>query len=78
MPPCYYLCTGVVMSIFFPFCPHCYSQTTMFKSRYRGWERFLPLLLIRPVRCAECHRRHYTLVFYRATDRPAGTAKQAA
>jgi hypothetical protein len=40
-------------------CPHCHSHE-VFRSRRRGmWEKCVfPLLLLRPVRCYTCMRRH--------------------
>jgi len=51
-------------------CDDCGSETG-FRSRRRTWsERFiLPLLLLRPVRCAECFRRDYRMIFTRVRDR---------
>ncbi len=60
-----------------PYCPFCYSQK-IFKSRYRGLERLLPLVLLRPVRCGECSRRHYRPMFYRAMQRPLAQHRHAA
>jgi hypothetical protein len=31
----------------------------------------LPLLLLKPVRCTECFRRDYHLIFVQVTDRPS-------
>jgi len=33
------------------------------RSRKRIWEYLLPLALLQPVRCADCFRRGYCLVF---------------
>jgi len=45
-------------------CPDCGSEVG-FRSRRRSLsERFvLPLFLLRPVRCGECFRRDYRLIF---------------
>lgn len=46
-----------------------------FRSRRRTFsERYiLPLFLLQPVRCAECFRRDYRLVFTAVKDRPLAT-----
>lgn len=51
-------------------CSDCGSETG-FRSRRRTWsERFiLPLLLLKPVRCGECFRRDYKLIFTAVSDR---------
>jgi len=51
-------------------CDDCGSEAG-FRSRRRTWaERFiLPLLLLRPVRCAECFRRDYRMIFTPVRDR---------
>lgn len=49
------------------------------RSRKRTWEYLLPLVLLHPVRCADCFRRSYCLVFVPlipAND-AAGSAAQA-
>jgi hypothetical protein len=53
-------------------CDDCGSKTG-YRSRRRTWsERFiLPLLLLRPVRCAECFRRDYRMIFTPVRDRVA-------
>jgi len=39
-------------------------------------ERFiLPLLLLQPVRCGECFRRDYRLIFTRVRDRLSETSR---
>jgi hypothetical protein len=64
-------------------CRDCGSEVG-FRSRRRTWtERFLlPLFLLQPVRCGECFRRDYRLIFTPVRDRLSGTprimpAKQA-
>jgi hypothetical protein len=51
-------------------CDDCGSETG-YRSRRRTWgERFiLPLLLLQPVRCGECFRRDYRMIFTRVRDR---------
>ena len=51
-------------------CLDCGSQEG-FRSRRRSFtERFLlPLLLLQPVRCGECFRRDYRLIFVPVRDR---------
>jgi hypothetical protein len=51
-------------------CRDCGSDVG-FRSRRRTLsERYLlPLLLLRPVRCGECFRRDYRLIFTRVSDR---------
>lgn len=51
-------------------CPDCGSETG-FRSRRRTFsERFLlPLFLLQPVRCGECFRRDYRLIFTPVRDR---------
>jgi hypothetical protein len=51
-------------------CSDCGSETG-FRSRRRTWsERFvLPLLLLKPVRCGECFRRDYRMIFTPVRDR---------
>ena len=58
-------------AIFQPYyCRDCGSDVG-FRSRRRNLvERYLlPLLLLRPVRCGECFRRDYRLIFTRVRDR---------
>lgn len=51
-------------------CPDCGSQVG-FRSRRRSFvERYiLPLLLLQPVRCGDCFRRDYRLIFVRVRER---------
>ncbi len=51
-------------------CPDCGSGTG-FRSRSRTFtERFLlPIFLLRPVRCTECFRRDYRMLFVPVKDR---------
>jgi len=57
-------------------CSDCGSETG-FRSRRRTWsERFvLPLLLLKPVRCGECFRRDYRMIFTAVSDRMTGPPK---
>lgn len=60
-------------SWFPPFrCRDCGSEVG-FRSRRRTLsERFiLPLFLLQPVRCGECFRRDYRLIFTPVKDRPS-------
>ncbi len=52
---------------------------TGFRSRRRSFsERYLlPVLLLQPVRCAECFRRDYRLIFVPVKDRLPETVKKA-
>jgi hypothetical protein len=60
-------------------CSDCGSDIG-FRSRRRNLtERFiLPLLLLRPVRCGECFRRDYRLIFTKVRDRIASPPRMAA
>ena len=57
-------------------CRDCGSDVG-FRSRRRSiTERFvLPLLLLQPVRCGECFRRDYRLIFTDVRDRFSGTPR---
>jgi hypothetical protein len=57
-------------------CPDCGSNIG-FRSRRRTIaERFLlPLFLLQPVRCGECFRRDYRLVFVKVHDRLSATPR---
>lgn len=57
-------------------CPDCGSQIG-FRSRRRTFtERFLlPLFLLQPVRCGECFRRDYRLIFTPVRQRLSDTTK---
>ena len=57
-------------------CNDCGSEVG-FRSRRRTLtERFvLPLFLLQPVRCGECFRRDYRLIFTPVRDRLSDTAK---
>jgi hypothetical protein len=57
-------------------CRDC-SSTVGFRSRRRTFsERYLlPLFLLRPVRCGECFRRDYRLIFTPVHDRLSETGK---
>ena len=58
-------------------CDDCGSNTG-FRSRRRNFfERYLLLIfLLRPVRCAECFRRDYRLVFVAVKQRPVEPIKK--
>ena len=60
-------------------CPRCYSLS-LYLSRPRSFaeEHILPLLLLRPVRCAECTKRSYRPVFVPAKARPEATVQHRA
>jgi hypothetical protein len=57
-------------------CRDCGSEVG-FRSRRRTFsERFLlPLFLLQPVRCGECFRRDYRLIFTKVRDRLSDTPK---
>ncbi len=57
-------------------CRDCGSDVG-FRSRRRTFiERFLlPLLFLRPVRCGECFRRDYRLIFTRVEDRFSSSSR---
>jgi hypothetical protein len=57
-------------------CSDC-GSTTGFRSRRRTLtERFLlPLLLLQPVRCGECFRRDYRLIFTQVSNRLSETPR---
>ena len=59
-------------------CRGCGSEIG-FRSRRRTLtERLiLPLFLMKPVRCGECFRRDYRLIFTPVRDRPSETARIA-
>ena len=60
-------------------CSDCSSEAG-FRSRRRTLiERFiLPLLLLRPVRCSECFRRDYRLIFVQVRERLSDGPKSEA
>ena len=60
-------------------CHDCGSEVG-FRSRRRTFtERYLlPLLLLQPVRCGECFRRDYRLIFTPVRDRLSDTPKMMA
>ena len=64
-------------SFFRPYrCNDCGSEVG-FRSRRRTLiERYLlPLFLLQPVRCGECFRRDYRLIFTRVSDRLSDTPR---
>ncbi len=58
-------------------CSDCGSDTA-FRSRRRTFsERYLlPIFLLQPVRCAECFRRDYRLIFMPVRERLSEVGKQ--
>lgn len=60
-------------------CDDCGSNTA-FRSRRRTFsERYmLPLFLLQPVRCAECYRRDYRLLFVPVKERIPEAVKRLA
>lgn len=63
-------------AIFQPYYCHDCGSDVGFRSRRRNFaERYLlPLFLLQPVRCGECFRRDYRLIFTRVGDRMPGSA----
>ena len=60
------------------FCHDCGSEVGYRSRRRTLTERFvLPLFLLRPVRCAECFRRDYRLIFTPVRERVADAPKMA-
>jgi len=59
-------------------CRDCGSEVG-FRSRRRNFmERFLlPLLFLQPVRCGDCFRRDYRLIFTQVRDRLSDTRRIA-
>jgi hypothetical protein len=60
-------------------CEDCGSDIG-FRSRRRTFSEryFLPVFLLRPVRCAECFRRNYRLIFVSVKDRLPEALKKVA
>jgi hypothetical protein len=58
-------------------CEDCGSDVG-FRSRRRTFSEryFLPVFLLQPVRCAECFRRDYRLIFVSVKDRLPGALKK--
>ena len=58
-------------------CDDCGSDSG-FRSRRRTLsERYLlPIFLLQPVRCAECYRRDYRLLFMQVKERPREAIKK--
>ena len=51
-------------------CRDCSSEVGFQSRRRSGFERYLlPLFLLKPVRCGECFRRDYRLIFTEVRDR---------
>lgn len=63
----------------FPYRCHDCGSEVGFRSRRRTMtERFvLPLLLLQPVRCGECFRRDYRLIFTPVRERLSDAPKMA-
>ena len=57
-------------------CQDCGSEVG-FRSRRRtlGERYLLPIFLLQPVRCGECFRRDYRLIFTKVLDRLADTPR---
>lgn len=54
-------------------CPVCYGRT--FYASTSGWpRRLLAVLLVRPFRCGDCHRRVWRLALRPGPPRPTRTA----
>jgi len=53
------------ISVFRRLCPRCLSWY-VYKSRFFHLEYLLLLLMLRPVRCRDCERRYYRLIFLEA------------
>jgi hypothetical protein len=64
-------------SFFQPYLCHDCGSEVGFRSRRRTFlERFvLPLFLLQPVRCGECFRRDYRLIFTQVRDRLSDTRR---
>jgi hypothetical protein len=59
-------------------CSDCGSDKGFCSRRRTFSERFLlPLFLLQPVRCGECFRRDYQLIFVPVQQRPQEMRKQA-
>ena len=60
-----------------PYCCRDCGSEVGFRSRRRTWtERYiLPLFLLKPVRCGECFRRDYRLIFTPARQRVSTSPK---
>lgn len=57
--------TALISTWLAPRCPYCQNPIARASSRRSALESWvLPLLLIAPVRCLECRRRYYSLVFF--------------
>jgi hypothetical protein len=67
------------LSLFPPYrCRDCGSELGFRSRRRTVIERFLlPLFLLRPVRCGECFRRNYHLIFTKVRDRLSDTPRIA-
>ena len=59
-------------------CHDCGSEVG-FRSRSRNFlERYLlPIMLLQPVRCGECFRRDYRLIFTQVRDRLSDTPRMS-
>jgi hypothetical protein len=60
-------------------CDDCGSEIGFRSRRRTFFERYLlPILLLRPVRCAECFRRDYRLLFVPVRERLPEAVKKGA
>ncbi len=60
-------------------CNDCGSDTGLRSRRRTFFERYLlPIVLLRPVRCAECFRRDYRLLFVPVQERLPQMVKKGA
>ena len=69
--------TSPVSGFTHPYICHDCGSEVGFRSRRRNFlERFLlPVMLLQPVRCGECFRRDYRLIFTEVRDRLSETRK---
>ncbi len=63
--------------LFQPYRCHDCGSEVGFRSRRRTFSEryFLPLFLLRPVRCGECFRRDYRLIFTQVRERLSDTPR---
>ncbi len=60
-------------------CDDCGSDTSFLSRARTAPERYLlPIMLLKPVRCAECFRRDYRMMFVPVTERQAEPARKVA
>ena len=69
--------TSPMSGVTYPYICHDCGSEVGFRSRRRNFlERFLlPVMLLQPVRCGECFRRDYRLIFTAVRDRLSQTRK---